>query len=192
MEPRHGILLLSGTCKAALPVLLALVLLLAARAVPAKTYARLDETLERSFGEAQVTRRTAFLTPAQVARVKQLGRVGLEQARVTFWEARTDSHLVARGYLETDRVRTMNATLWIVLDAQGITQQVEVLAFHEPEDYLPPRRWYQRLLGRKLSTSLAPGVEVDAISGATLTVRAACAAVRRVLAIDEVLHGDER
>jgi hypothetical protein len=65
------------------------------------------------------------------------------------------------------------------------------LAFQEPEDYLPPRRWLQRLVGQALSVHLRAGDGIDAISGATLSARAFTAAVRRCLAVDALLRGKQ-
>jgi Na+-translocating ferredoxin:NAD+ oxidoreductase RnfG subunit len=64
---------------------------------------------------------------------------------------------------------------------------VQILAFHEPLDYLPTNRWYQLFSGKSRSDGLRLGRDIDAISGATLSARAATEGVRRALAYYEVL-----
>ena len=60
-------------------------------------------------------------------------------------------------------------------------------AFHEPLDYLPTKRWYERLVGVDTTGPLRIGRDVDAVSGATLSARAATASVRRMLAYHRLL-----
>jgi Na+-translocating ferredoxin:NAD+ oxidoreductase RnfG subunit len=62
-----------------------------------------------------------------------------------------------------------------------------VLAFHEPEDYLPPERWLRQFEEK----SLGPGVQlrrdIHGISGATLSSQAVTNAVRLSLALFQLL-----
>ena len=83
----------------------------------------------------------------------------------------------------------MPATWLIAVTPAGAVRTVEILAFHEPEDYMPRRRWLDRLVGKRLSKRLRPGSDVDGITGATLSARASCDAVRRTLAITSILEG---
>jgi hypothetical protein len=62
-----------------------------------------------------------------------------------------------------------------------------VLAFNEPEDYLPKAAWYGQFAGKKLSGELQLKKAIRPIAGATLTARATTEAVRRVLAIHEAI-----
>jgi transcriptional regulator of nitric oxide reductase len=164
-----------------------------AGAAAAKTYETRDAALARVFGaDAVIDRRTAFLTPAQVDAAQRLAGARIGYPRVTYYVATHGDSLLGRAYLDTHIVRTLNETLLVVVGPDGRTRGVDILAFDEPEDYLPPRRWLHALAGRTLSKQLRPGDGVDAISGATLSARAATEAVRRVLAVDQVLHGGSR
>ena len=159
----------------------------------AKTFATREVALRRAFGaEAQIERRTAFLTPAQLDSACALAAAPIAPARVSYHEASRGDSLLGRAYLDTHRVRNEHETILIVVTPAGETQRVEILAFDEPEDYLPPAHWLQTLTHRSLSRRLRPGDAVDAISGATLSARAATEAVRRVLALDRILHGSRR
>lgn len=158
----------------------------------AKTYETRAAALERVFGaEAQIERKTVFLTEAQIETVQTRAGARLEHARITFYEAVRAGEQLGRAFLDTHLVRSLYETLLVVVAPDGSTLHVDILAFHEPEDYLPPPRWLRTLENRTLSRHLRPGDAVDAISGATLSARAATAAVRRVLAIDSVLQGEQ-
>ena len=56
---------------------------------------------------------------------------------------------------------------------------------------MPTQRWFARLAQYPAPHKAIPGDGVDAISGATLSSRAACDALRRVSSIDHVLHHAE-
>ena len=92
------------------------------------------------------------------------------------------------AYFDSHVVRTLPETLMVVVDPQGKVTRVEVLAFAEPEDYLPPGAWYGQFLGQGLSDDLALGHRIRSVTGASLTARATTEAVRRVLAIHQVLQ----
>jgi hypothetical protein len=156
----------------------------------ARTFATRDASLHRVFGDAvRLEAHTAWLSAAQCDSASRWAQSKFTRVPVTYWvEIRHDS-IVGRAFLDTRTVRTMPATVLVAVDQQHRVLGLEVLAFHEPEDYLPPRRWIERLAGRALSKRLRPGAEVDAISGATLSARAFTAAVRAALALDRVVTG---
>ncbi len=157
-----------------------------------KTYESRAAALQRVFGsDCEIERRTVFLTESQIEAVQKAAAARVEHARVTFHEAHRDGELLGRAYLDTHRVRSLYETILVVVGPDGRTRNVDILAFHEPEDYLPPSRWLRTLENRTLSPRLRPGDEVDAISGATLSARAATEAVRRALALDRVVREEQ-
>lgn len=165
----------------------------AARDLAAKTFETRDAALQRVFGAAaHVERRSVFLTPEQRDAAQALAAARIESAHISFHEAMQGDSLLGRAYLDTHRVRNEHETLLVVVGPEGRTREVDILAFHEPEDYRPPPRWLATLRDRALSRRLRPGDGVDAISGATLSARAATDAVRRILAVDSILHGGPR
>jgi hypothetical protein len=179
------------------PVLvLAVLLLLSVLSPPAAgggLLATRDATLRRVFaGATRLDPHTVYLTPAQVESVRARARAPFETPRLTYWEAARGDTLLGRAYLDTRPVRTMPATLLVAVSPDARVLAVEVLAFHEPMDYLPSRRWLDRLVGHALSNRLRPGDLVDGITGATLSARAFTDAVRRCLSLEAVLHGGRR
>lgn len=174
-----------------------LVLILAAAALvggaaagEARTLSTRDESLRRVFGPlVRLEARTAWLSVAECDSAGRWAHVKFGRAPVTYWVAIRNDSVIGRAFLDTRVVRTMPATVLTAVDAHHRVLAVEVLAFHEPDDYLPPRRWIERLKGRPLSKRLQPGGDIDGVSGATLSARAFTAAVRSALALDRVLTG---
>ncbi|HSS50623.1 MAG TPA: FMN-binding protein, partial [Thermoanaerobaculia bacterium] len=127
--------------------------------------------------------------PGQLARARQLAGSEIKGALVNPYHATCDGRGAGTAYFDAHVVRTLPETLMVVVDPQDKVSRVEVLSFAEPEDYLPPGRWYGQFPGKALNDELALGHSVRGVTGASLTARATTEAVRRVLAIHQALHG---
>lgn len=80
-------------------------------------------------------------------------------------------------------------TFGVGVTADGTIRGVEVVAYREPrgEEIRNPR-FLRQLEGKSLRDRVALGVDVDAITGATISSRSATFAARKALAIAAVLH----
>lgn len=148
------------------------------------------EALRLAFPAAdRIERRTAFLGEGQAARAQRLARAKVDSLVWTYYIATSSSGILGYAYFDRVVVRTLPAALMAVVDPRGRLRRFEALAFAEPMDYLPRRRWLELFRGRGLGDDLSPGRGVDAVSGATLTTHAFASSARRMLAIHAVLHG---
>lgn len=145
------------------------------------------QALERAFPGAAPERRMWYLTKEQVAAVEKAAKSKLSSAVVTSFEAKAEGRVTGRAFLETNVVRTMPATLLVVVEPDGRLRSTLVLRFAEPEDYLPRERWLDTMGGKTLTDDLWPGRGVPRVTGATLTVQALVEAVRRALAVDALV-----
>jgi len=143
-----------------------------------------DEALELAFPGCEVDRETLYLTRDERRRAADLAG------------ARVDSRLVVRyrsdcggvAYFDVHRVRTLTETVMVVVDSEGRVARLEVMSFLEPEEYIPRRSWYDQFLRLRLDSRLRLKRSIHAVTGATLTARATTDAVRRILALDQVLR----
>jgi hypothetical protein len=152
-----------------------------------KVFLTQDEALRLAFPGCEVTRRTAYLTPEQVRRAHDLSGEEVPSALLVYYQARRNSQLMSTAYFDTHRVRTLPETLMVVIDPQGRVARLEVISFREPEEYMPRGAWYEQFRGRKLDRELGLKTGIHPVSGATLTARATTSAVRRVLALHQVI-----
>ena len=150
-----------------------------------------QEALALAFPKAQFTRKEHFLTEAQASRVKTLSGVELSGQFIVAYEARRDGKVQGVGFFDTHRVRTLNETALVAVNAQGQVQRVEVIAFREPQEYLAKPTWVQQIPGRKLDADLQLNRAIRPLSGATLTAHALTDASRRCLALWQVLYAGE-
>jgi len=147
-----------------------------------------SEALAAVFPGAAVERKTAFLSEDQASGVEIAARAQLQARMIPYYVAVSSTATVGYAYFDTHLVRTMPETLMVVVAPDGKVKAVEVLAFHEPEDYLPRPRWRKEFEGKTLEDPLWIKRDLRNVTGATLTARAVAEAVRRVLAIHKAVH----
>lgn len=129
----------------------------------------------------QIERRTVYLTDRQVDSIRQAAQTPVESKMVSYYVGKRDAVVVGYAFFETQIVRTMPATYMIVLLPDGVVRGVEILAFYEPEDYLPPASWLRLYNGRDAHADLRVKREIPNVVGATLSARGVADGVRRVL-----------
>ena len=147
-----------------------------------------EEALAHVYPGAAIRAEQIFLTPGQVTEVAKRAGTDPASALVARYVATRAGQTVGRAYVDTHTVRTKRESLLVALDAGGRVVRVDVTAFLEPAEFRAPAPWLGQYRGRALTDDLAVNRAIRPIAGATLTSRAANNAVRRVLAIDELLQ----
>ena len=151
-------------------------------------YSSREQALARAFPPPAVTeRKTWFLTDAERERASRLAKAKIDSSLVVAYVGRGPTGPLGTAYFDTHTVRTMPETILVTVKPDGGVAGVEVVAFGEPEDYLPRPRWLKLFGGRRLDADLTVGRGLAHVTGATLTTRAIAEAVRRVLAIHRVI-----
>ncbi len=158
--------------------------------VQAKVYHARDEALGLAFpGADRVEVRDVLLTKDQHAKVEQLAKAPLESDLVTLYVGWKGDAPSAYAIFDTHTVRTFPETFLVVISPEGAVVATHILAFHEPEDYLPSQRWLDTLRGKTLEDEMRVGGDVAAVTGATLSTNAVTSGIRRALALWAVLTG---
>ena len=146
-----------------------------------------EEALAGVYPGAQIRAEQLFLTAAQMKEATAKAGSAMPSALVARYLASRDGRLIGRAYVDTHVVRTKKESLLISLDAAGRLLRVDVTAFLEPPEYRASEPWLRQFQGRALGADVDLNRAIRPIAGATLTARAANAAVRRVLAIDAMM-----
>ena len=146
-----------------------------------------EEALAGVYPGAQIRSEQLFLTAPQMKDATAKAGTAVTSALVARYIARRDGQVIGRAYVDTHIVRTKKESLLISLDAAGRLLRVDVTAFLEPPEYRASEPWLRQYQGRAIGPDLSLNRAIRPIAGATLTARAANAAVRRVLAIDATL-----
>ena len=148
-----------------------------------------SEALAAVYPGAQVTRDRVILTREQMGAVAALARVGMQGRIFPRYTARNeDGAVVGRAYIDTHTPKTERQSLLISLDSEGRIRRVDVTVFFEPAQYMAPQEWLRQFDGAVLHDELAIRRRIRRIAGSSFTGRAISDAVRRVLALDQVLQ----
>ena len=115
-----------------------IVLAAVAGATSAAGLISIDDALAAAFPGARWERETVFLTEAQLEQVHDEAGHRPQSAMVTRFRVVSGPETVGWGYLDTHRVRTLPETVMVTITPSGSVERVEVVAFREPLDYLPP------------------------------------------------------
>ena len=147
------------------------------------------EALALAYPGARVTRDRVILTSEQMVAVAALAQVGMQGKIFPRYVARRDDSVVGRAYIDTHIAKSERQSLLISLEPDGRIKRVDVTVFFEPAQYLAPPGWLRQFDGEVLHEELAVRRGIRPIAGASFTGRAISTAVRRVLALDQVLEG---
>ena len=148
-----------------------------------------DEALARVYPGATIRAERVFLSEDQVRRAGQISGTEIDSPLIARYVAVSGGKVVGHAYVDTHVVRTKRESLLICLDESKRVKRVEVTAFLEPPEYQASPAWYGQFPGKVLNDDLNVNRAIRPIAGATLTGAATTRAVRRVLAIDQVLSG---
>lgn len=152
-----------------------------------------SEALELAFPDAdRVESETYVLTEDQARRIEKLAHAALDSKVVRIYTGFEGERILGYAVIDVHNVRTLPEAFMVVLTPEGTVRSLRVLAFHEPLDYLPTKRWYEQFGGKTLREPLQVGNDVHAVVGATLSAQATTRGVRRALAYYQVLVQDGR
>lgn len=153
----------------------------------AKIFYSKDESMALAFGpDATVDMLTLFPTSEEAKQIEELSKVKLESNMLTFYVGKKQGAILGYAAIENHTVRTKPETLLYVLTPEGSLRNVYTLAFHEPPEYMPPERWFEQLKNHAIA-ELSFSTDIQAITGATLSTRAALNGARKTLAAYQTL-----
>ena len=170
---------------------------LLAAALPAT--ARADQVFLREqdapaalFGAGvRAERSTLALSPAELAALSR--RVGrrVEQREYPVLTVSAGSGEFLGWIFLLDVVgQTLPITFAIGVKADGKLQDLQVMVYREPHgSEIRERRFRAQFAGKRLEDPILVGKDVDAITGATISSHSAAYAVRKALALAEILRG---
>ena len=159
-----------------------------APAASAKVFLSQQDALELAFPDAdRIETDTFVLSDAEATAVEKMARAPLESRIAKFYIGHRGKQVLGYAYIDVHVVRTLPEAFLVVLKPDGSVRSLRVLAFHEPLDYLPTKRWYEQFENKTLDAAIRLDRDIHGVVGSTLSARAVTASVRRVLALYRVL-----
>lgn len=163
-----------------------------AQPTAALTLKTLTEAVQATYPAADnVKRQSIYLTKEQVAKATAYAGEPISSAFFVVYSVTRSGKLLGWVYLDTHRVRTLNETICVSIDANHRVHDVQILNFHEPQEYMASDRFLALMKGRTLATKPSRR-DIPMIAGATLTSDAVTSSVARTLAVHKVIQEGAR
>ncbi|MBI3584144.1 MAG: FMN-binding protein [Nitrospinae bacterium] len=153
----------------------------------AKVYLTKDDALKKAFPDAVIERKTLFLSDDDVKRVESISGVKVESKILTYYIAMENGGVIGYAFFGSHIVRTKPEIYTTVINPDGSIKYVEILAFYEPEEYLPTKRWFDQFGGKVLDDNLWTKRGISAVTGATLSANSITQEVRKTLSVFKIM-----
>ena len=151
--------------------------------VYAKSYFTLEQAQQAIFPGAKLVEAFVTLTEAQKREIEQRAGVKVRSSEIRLWK------VAGGGYFVVDEVVGKHELISyaIGLNAEGAVKQIEIMDYRENYGYeVRNARWRDQFTGKTSAAPLKVDMDIQNISGATLSCRHITEGVRRVLASYEI------
>lgn len=133
------------------------------------------------------------LSREQLSQAQQLAKKGFRKKNYRWWIGRKGKDAVGYAVLLNVRGKKRPITFLVGIDPIGQIRGVEVLIYRESEGAgIRYPQFMKQFLDKTKESTLRLGGDIRALSGATLSSRAATYAVRKALSLFEVIYMKER
>lgn len=160
--------------------------------VSSNSYARVfiskDEALKLAFPDSDtIEKQSLFLSKTDVESIEKLGRSKLDSRLFLFYVGMKNGEAIGYAAIDTHTVRTKSQTILVVINPDGSLNYTEILAFFEPLEYKPTESWIDLFKDKKITNGIKIGYDIPNISGATLSSNSTANAVKKILAVFEIV-----
>lgn len=153
-----------------------------------KVYLTKDDALKKVFPDAnEIERLTIFLTDSDISRIQEISKAKVESKLFTYYVAKGKDSIIGYAIFGSHIVRTKPEVYMVVINPDGSIRYIEILAFYEPEEYLPPKRWFEQFAGKVLDDTLWTKRGISAVTGATLSANGITQEVRKALSVFQIM-----
>ena len=130
--------------------------------------------------KCKITKDYLYLTMDQSALIKKRFPLSIKQSLVRRYAITCKKERLT-GYLLNDQIRTHFQSVLIVLNGQKIVKVI-IEKFNEPKKYKAPQKWLDLMFNKKKSDE----IQIDSITGATLTSKSILRLIKRAAAYNQI------
>ena len=148
------------------------------------------DAMQENYGSAaSITKKNVLLSNAKYTTIQKNAKTKLTTKIYRIFTAKSDDKILGYGILINRKVRSKNAVvLYFIHNAK--LQDIEIIAFNEPIQYLPTKRWNEQFKNTQTDTLLQLNRDIPSISGATMSARSVVEGSRIAFAVyNELLKG---
>ena len=129
------------------------------------------EAMQENYSkEAVVSKKNILLPKTKFQNIQKNAGIKLNTKIYRISTATKDGEILGYGLLVNRKVRSKNAVVLYFI-SHDILQGIEVIAFNEPLEYLPTKRWNEQFINVSTEKVLHINRDIPSISGATLSAK---------------------
>lgn len=132
-----------------------------------------------------------YLSKSERSQIEQMSGTKLYGGLALRYITKCPNKKPAYHYVDSHIVRTLNETVVLTIQENKMDSFI-LSSFNEPPEYIAPKKWYAQFKGVDGREVLRAREQIDALSGATLTVNASIQAVNKILALHKFLKQKEK
>ncbi|MBM4387006.1 MAG: FMN-binding protein [Deltaproteobacteria bacterium] len=152
-----------------------------------------DQALKEGFKDAGIEIKNVLLDDGQIKKIEDLSKIKIEDKLVSFYIAKSGGSVEGDAYIDTHLVRTKSETAIYFISAVGEIDNIIILSFGEPPEYMPTEKWLALFAGKALGKdALRLRQDIPNMTGATMTAKAIIDGARKALALWKVLFGEKK
>lgn len=149
----------------------------------------IDAMRENYSQDAQVSKKNVLLNKNRFNSIQKNAKVKLDTKIYRIYTAKENNKILGYGILINKKVRSKNAVVLYFI-SKSTLQGIEIIAFNEPQEYIPTKQWNEQFKNIPTSKMLRLDREVPTITGATLSARSITDGSRLAFALyNELLKG---
>jgi len=130
------------------------------------------------------------LSQEQIKTIQENSHVKLEPENIKAFKAELGANTIGYGVLINKKIRTKNSVVLYIITNKSILKGIEVIAFNEPMEYLPSKKYNEQFENIKTNEPLILNQNIPTITGATMSAKTFVDGSRVAFALyNEVLKG---
>ena len=150
----------------------------------AKDTISIEKILQSNYdSNITVNKKSLIITKEESKSIQKQARTKLSSKIIRYYEVKKEKTTIGHAILLKQKIRTKNAAILYMVDANKTMVAIEIISFKEPSEYKPNSTWKEIFVGKTTEDTLVAGKDIATISGATMSARAIANAARVALAI---------
>jgi hypothetical protein len=110
------------------------------------------------------------------------------KGKYTFFVARSGVHIDGYALIDEEQGEHLPITFAVKISPEGVIERQEIVAYREPRgDEVRDERFRKQFVGKCARDPVAAGLDIVAVSGATISSRAMAVGVKRALVLFDEL-----
>ncbi|QSZ41877.1 FMN-binding protein [Sulfurimonas aquatica] len=120
--------------------------------------------------DSKVVKKNIMLSKSKFESIQKSAEVKLSTKIYRIFTATKDDKVLGYGVLVNNKVRSKNAVVLYFI-SEDILKSIEVIAFNEPQEYIPTKTWNDQFRNIDTDNMLLLNRDIPTITGATLSAR---------------------